>query len=184
MFRKTKEGLSTKLNKINRLVFIFSVITQLFYIGYLIYSIVAEKGIQIANVILVVVSTVYFIFFLINERKVGKEAKEAKAKNKKFKKWGKRFVKLYTLGIAVYTMYFNIADAGVEGINWLSLISNIFMIGLWFYQVYLDLVMWFIKRQIQKIKEKVGFAATSIKTKAQEMKMKKTKTSDIEVVNE
>ena len=171
MFQKTKEALSTRLEKITRLTFVFSVITQLFYIGYLVYSVIAQKGIQIANIILTVISVVYFIFFLINERKEGKDAKEAKAKNKKFKKWGKRFVKLYTLGIALYSMYFNIVDAGILGINWISLISNIFMIGLWFYQVYLDLLLWFIKRQIQKIKEKVGQAATGIKTKAQQVKM-------------
>ena len=170
MIAKTNEGLTNKLNKIIKLTFTINIITQIFYLGYLIYSITSGKGILIANIILLSVSAIYLIFFIINESKEGKDAKEAKAKNKKFKKWGKRFVKIYTLGIALYSMYFNIVEFGMEDFNVLSFISTILMVMLWFYQVYLDLLLWFIKRQIEKIKNKISTATRNLKEKVSKKK--------------
>lgn len=163
MSKEGKGNLVSKFNKITKIVFAFNIITQLVYICYLSYAISSNTGNIIANIVLLSISVVYFIFFLINSRKTGKEGKAAKVKNKKFRKWGKRFVKLYTLAVALYSMHVNISNFGLEEFNLLSFIVTIFMLGLWFNQVILDIVLWVVKRQISKMKSFLGSTASNMK---------------------
>lgn len=75
MFEKSKEFLSEKLNKINKLAFVVNIALQILYIAYLGYSLYAKKGIVICNIILLLVSFVYLIVFIISEYQEGKKQK-------------------------------------------------------------------------------------------------------------
>lgn len=165
MFEKSKEFLSEKLNKINKLAFVVNIALQILYIAYLGYSLYAKKGIVICNIILLLVSFVYLIVFIISEYQEGKKQKKLEKTNKAFKKWSKRFVKLYTLAVGLYSLYYSAIDFGLANFNYWSFIYTIFMLILWFFQLYLDLVMFVVKRQLNKIKVGISNVSSNIKKK-------------------
>lgn len=170
MFEKSKELLTEKLNKINKIAFVINIVMQILYIAYLGYSLHAKKGIVLANIILLIVSFVYLIIFIITEYQEGQNQKKLEKTNKAFKKWSKRFVKLYTLAVGLYSLYYSAVDFGLANFNYWSFICTIFMLILWFFQLYLDLVIFFVKRQLNKIKVGISNVSSNIKKKFEKNK--------------
>lgn len=74
-------------------------------------------------------------------------------------------MKLYTLAVGLYSLYYSAIDFGLVNFNYWSFIYTIFMLMLWFFQLYLDLVMFVVKRQLNKIKVGISNVSSNIKKK-------------------
>ncbi|MBR2903464.1 MAG: hypothetical protein IKC37_02340 [Clostridia bacterium] len=152
-----KEALLKTLHIVKLIAYFFGLLTQLVYIGFLIYTcVVKTEGEKIANIILLSVAVSYFIFFVILT-KFGRDMdakKHSKIANTIFK-WCKRLVKLYTIGVMVYGIFFLTGRATIA-----SVLMCAFMITTFVLQLVFELLVFIITRQTKK-------AIGAIKTKMQ-----------------
>lgn len=126
MLAYTKAAGKKILRDISIFALVCSVITQLFYIFYLIYAILNTVGIFEVNLIMLVLSCAYFGFFL-HSLNFGKKKKLAATVAKAFK-WSKRLIKLLNLGIMIYGIVYTATEpdalsiilTAVMGVLWLS----------------------------------------------------------------
>ena len=96
--------------------------TQALSILYLLYAVITQTGVFVANVILLTLALGYFIFFLVMETKKGQ--RKVKKLVKQIYGWCKRLIKLLTIGITLYGLI--VAKADFEPISFLILILMIF----------------------------------------------------------
>ena len=152
-----KEALLKTLHIVKLIAYFFGLLTQLVYIGFLVYTcFVKTEGEQIANIILLSVAVSYFIFFVILT-KFGRDMdakKHSKIASTIFK-WCKRAVKLYTIGVLIYGIFFLAGRATVVSILLCSSMITTFVLQLVF-----ELLVFIITRQTKK-------AIGAIKTKMQ-----------------
>ena len=83
MFDYTKAALFEVVEDFKKIITGINITTQALTIVYLIYTLIANTGVMIANAILLSLSIAYFIYFLMSSRK------EKKNHKKQMKKWKK-----------------------------------------------------------------------------------------------
>ena len=125
-------------NDVRKISLVCSILTQLFYIFYLIYAIGTGVGIFSVNLVMLVLSSTYFAFFVYNHV-YGTKNLLAKALNETFK-WCKRLIKLLNLGIMVY----GIVVTAVEP-DPLSVILTVVMAVLWLADILLEITVIIVK---------------------------------------
>lgn len=121
MLDYTKVAIKQIEKDVKRVAFIGSILAQLIYIAYLIYTIWTKQGFFAVNVGLLVLSVAYFAFFLYAN------AQEFKATTKRrvrviFKRC-KQLIRIFTLGVMGYGIYLTAGETSTP-----SVIFLVFMI--------------------------------------------------------
>lgn len=180
MFKYTKAVLNDIVNDLRKFLMIFTIVTQVFYIGYIIYAIVTGTGNAYVNYVLLAISVIYFAIYLIAIVKKDKATKALKSVTGHVKKILKLLLKAFNLGIALYGMYY-----ATTQINPVSIILTTFMILFWVMQALSEIIYFFAKRRIemmiagvQKDTEKISnvknfFGNTIKKIKGEKIEEKK-----------
>ena len=125
-------------NDVRKISLVCSILTQLFYIFYLIYALGTREGIFAVNLVMLVLSSTYFAFFMYNHVYGTKKAL-AKAVCESFK-WCKRLIKLLNLGIMVYGIVVTSGNPDP-----LSVILTVVMAVLWVADILLEITVHIVK---------------------------------------
>ena len=102
MFDYTKAAFKKTIDDFKLVDYVRNILTQIVYIGYLIYALIIAKDYLWANVILLTLSVAYFVFFLFATAGAHKANKKTRSIVKSIYKRCKQLVKLFTLGLTVY----------------------------------------------------------------------------------
>lgn len=127
MFDYTKAAFRQTLSDLKKVDYVRVILTQLVYLGYLVYTLIAKTGLFWVNVFLLALSFSYTVFYLITT-KFGKNLdgnKEMKAGTKTAYVWIKRAVRIFTLGIAVYGVCYTAQDPS----PWNVLFTALMIVG-------------------------------------------------------
>lgn len=144
MFDYTKSVFTKTVDDLKKIAFFFGASLQLFQIGYLIYALCIGSGIVAANIVLLVLSSAYFLFMLyINANDVKKEIKRIL---KTIYRWGKRLIKLFTLGVSVYGLFITASET-VTVKSLVSIVLLVFMLIAWVLDVLFSLIIVIIERR-------------------------------------
>lgn len=122
MLEYTKAAFSKIINDFKKIFNGIKITTQALSILYLLYAVISQTGVWIANVILLTLALGYFVFFLVMETKKG--SRQVKKRVKHIYGWCKRLIKLLTIGITVYGLV--LAKADFEPLSFLLVILMIF----------------------------------------------------------
>lgn len=143
MLDYTKTAVEKVVNDFKQLNYLRDIATQILYIFYLLYALIAGAGIMLVNGILLFLSSAYFLFFLLVT--TGKTDK-AKIKTRKIVRnvftRCKQAIKLFSLGVMIYGIY-----ATTTHVTALSVILSAFLIVGWILQVVFEVILrFFINR--------------------------------------
>ena len=148
MFDYTKTAANKIIADFKRFFYWCQVVTQVVYIGYLIYALFTNTKLWIVNSILLVLSVAYFLFFLIA---TAKEAnKTLKKRVKIFFRRCKQALNLFTLGVMVYGIWQTSTNAKP-----FSVILTALMIVCWVLQVLFEVILKFVLDKAHLIWEAV-----------------------------
>ena len=125
-------------NDVRKISLVCNVFIQIFYIFYLIYAILSSVGVFYVNLVMLVLSSAYFAFFLYNHL-YGKNTALSKAIRESFK-WCKRLVKLFNLGIMIYSIVVTAVEPDP-----LSIILTVLMALLWVADILLEITVIIVK---------------------------------------
>ena len=128
----TKAAIKLIINELKSFAFIANSITQLATMGYLSYNLITNK-LWYINIPLLVLALSYFIFtFVCYVKEVKKDTqKEVKA----FLKWTKRGLKLFPIGIAIYSLFL-----ATSNLTPIALISPIIITVGWLLDVLINIL--------------------------------------------
>lgn len=148
MLDYTKAAFSKILNDLKRLLYLIEVVSNLFTIIYLTYSLIVGNGYLWANIPLLVLTGGFFIFFLIVTR--GRydydKNNRLRQKVKTVVKYGKRIIKTGTLGISVYGFF--LLGSKATPVN--ALLTAFMIIG-WVLQIVFDIVVHVINSYVSLV---------------------------------
>jgi hypothetical protein len=140
------------MNDFKKLLYVIEIVSNVFTIAFLLYSIIAGNGYLWANIPLLVLTGGFFLFFLIVTR--GKyyynDNPRLTKKVRKIIKYGKRTIKTATLGISVYSFFL----LGSKATVWNAILTALMVIG-WVLQVVFDIVVHVIESYIELVKAAV-----------------------------
>lgn len=125
-------------NDVRKISLVCNVVTQLFYMFYLLYALLTYAGIFYVNLVLLILSSAYFAFFIYNHV-YGTRKKLANALTQSFK-WSKRLIKLFNLVIMIY----GIVSTSVAP-DPLSVILTVLMAVLWVADILLEITVTIVK---------------------------------------
>jgi len=145
MFDYTKGVFLKTVNDLKKIAFCFTCAVHVFQIVYLIYALCAPTGIFAVNVILLALCIAHFIFSIY---KHGNEIKKSTKKAvRRTYKWAKRFLKLLTLSISVYGLFFSLSQP-LTKMSALSLIVLIFSLLCWTLGFLFDILILIAEKRI------------------------------------
>lgn len=105
MLDVTRETLKRTSKKMKKITYIVEILVQLFYMGYLVFALIFQKGIVVANSILLSLCFGYFLFYIMTLKyKYSKKEKLQRKKIKRFVKWAKIIIKIIVIGFAIIEM--------------------------------------------------------------------------------
>lgn len=157
---------------IKKFAFIFSLLTQIIYIGYLVYALIAGSGIFYANIILLVLSYTYSVFIVINRIKQSKKPEDSEKNVKKIYRRAKICINALTLGATLYGIFIatsspdtaSVIFASFTTITWL--LSVLLEIVVVIFEKYSELVAAAIEKDLYQFKKWIpGTDAPEIKEK-------------------
>ena len=149
MLDYTKAAIKKTIDEFKRVDYIRNVATQVLYIAYLTYALIAGAGVRIACAILLGITLCYFVFFfIVTTGRVGRLRKKAKKVVTKVFTRCKQLIKLFTLGVMIYGIY-----ATTKLVTPLSVILSAFMIVGWILQIVFEVIFKFFLNRAQFILE-------------------------------
>lgn len=143
MFDYTKAAFNKMVDDIKRVAFIALIIVQALAIIFPLYSIIAQTGNLIVNIVLLAVSIAYLVFYIVTHNKDSDKIKSTKKKVKTVYKVVKFSAKTVSLGIAIYALLISTKEADL-----ISLIIVALMIIGWILQISLELAYIFVKKRV------------------------------------
>lgn len=144
MLDYTKAAISKIKGDFEKIFYIFKIVSQIITILYLVYTLIAGSGIWVANAILLLLAVAYFGFFLFAEaREADKLLKKQVAA---IYKYCRRAVKIFTLGVAVYSIFLTTSAPSPFSI----LLTVLMLVGL-VLQLLLDVASFIINNYFQLI---------------------------------
>lgn len=144
MLDYTKAAIAKTVEDFKRLDLIRNVSTQIFYILYLVYTLIAGTGVIIANAILLMLSVSYFVFFVYATKQEVK--KTLKKTVKRVFKRCKQLIKLFTLGVMIYGICSAAGHATV-----LSVLLTVMLVVFWILQIVFEVLFHIIVGRVQFI---------------------------------
>jgi hypothetical protein len=151
MFDYTKAAVEKLVEDFKKVVYVLTLGTQVAYIFYLCYALLAPSGNPIINGLLLVLSLAYLVFFLVmTEYGKTPDGKQAQKRVKQIYGICKKLIKLYTLGLAVYGLCMT-----ANNVNPFSLILTVFMVVGFVLQIIFDTLLGIISKRVNLIIEAV-----------------------------
>ena len=149
MLDYTKMAIRQTVADLKRTDYIRNVATQIIYIVYLLYNLIAGAGYLALNIVLLIISAAYFVFFLL-VTSFGKspEGKALKKRGTAVYVWCKRLIKLFTLGLTVYGIC-----TAVGHVSALSVILAALMIVGWCLQIIFEVLIRILTNRVNFILE-------------------------------
>ena len=138
MLDYTKKVFAKTVEDLKMLAFVCSLALQSFQIFYLIYALCSGSGILAANIALLAISSAYLIFMIYIRWKQTK--KEIRRLFKTIYRWGKRLIKLFTLGVSVYGIYITYSQTATVS-TIISVILLVFMLLAWVLDLLLEVTI-------------------------------------------
>ena len=120
---------------IKRFTLVFSILTQVLYIGYLVYALVLNLGFSWLNIPLLAVSVAYFVFYLVIRGKNGKKIKEAGKNIRHSFKFIKISAASFNLAVLLYSIW-----AFPEEVEPISIVFATLMTVVWVLQLVFELI--------------------------------------------
>ena len=142
MLNYTRAVINESIKDLKKFLFAFSLITQLLYVGYLLYAIIADLGLIYLNIVLGVISLAYLVFFVVTHGAEDKNVKRLAYITRHTKTIIKLVINAFTLAVAVYGIYISATNT-----NAISLMLTILMIVFWCVQVVLEVVVFFFEHK-------------------------------------
>ena len=142
MFDYTKVAVNQVISDFKKIARIIGVVTQIFYIVYLIYAVAAHTGILWVNILLLAFSAAYFVFSEImqnkktNDKQKIKENRSVNRTVAKIYKYCKLALRFYPLALAVYGIYH-----AAQSPSFLSVLLLCFTVICWAMQIIFDLLI-------------------------------------------
>ena len=149
MLDYTKTAIDKIIADFKKFIFLFSVVTQVCTIAYLVYSVFANNGPLWANIPLLLLSVTYFVFFLVLSRKdADKVMRKRKAMLRHIFNRSKLFIRLFTMAILVYGVFTTTGNAQP-----LSVVLLAFTLVGWVLQVLFELVTSIVESRAELLME-------------------------------
>ena len=146
MFKYTRAVLNETVSDLRFIWFLFCVVTQIIYLAYLIYTVIAKVGLIYLNIPLLIVSAIYLSVFLILHKYNDKKTKKARKISAHVKTIIKLAINAVALSVAVYGIY--VASTNTDGI---SIMLTTLMLIFWCAQVVLEIVVMFFEKKADQI---------------------------------
>lgn len=171
MFKYTKSAIFDSFDFIKKLIYVFQVSIQIFYIGYVGYRIYGKTGNFIANIILLAISILYLLFQIItNNEFYTKEQLKFKKNYKWIFKGSKYLINMYIIVLSILVLVNN-----KETVNNTEMLLTTIMILAFFSSIVFDVILILIENQItlinsalhydmQMFKENHGFTTAAVRT--------------------
>ena len=156
MIDYTKVALKKVYEDFKQFVYVFQVCVYILYTFYLVFAIATKTGILAVNILLLIISVSYLIFFLIYHQKK-KQNKELKKIVTEIFKWSRRAIKLFTIGVALYSVY-----ETSKNVTPLSVMLASFMVIGFIFDLLFDFIIRFISKRIQFVYEAIQADAETI----------------------
>lgn len=144
MFDYTKATIHQIINELRLSISVIGKLTKIATIIYFIYAIFAPSGYLFANIILGTFALAHFIFELITADKQDKKTKKTKTLIKHIHTWCEIGVKVITLGLIFYSLYFSIVTPSFVSL----LLAGLMAIG-WILQVFIEIITLIIESKWQ-----------------------------------
>ena len=149
MLDYTKMAIRQTVSDLRRVDYIRNVATQIIYILYLVYNLIAGAGYLALNIVLLVISAAYFAFFLtVTACGKSPEGRRLKKRGTAVYVWCKRLIKLFTLGLTVYGIC-----TAVEHVSALSVILAALMIVGWCLQIVFEVLIKILTNRVNFLLE-------------------------------
>ena len=129
--------------------FIANLIAQITMLGYLTYNLITSSGLWYINLALLVISLVYFTFSIIT--RVKEVQKKTQAEVKRALKWTKRVLKLYPIGIALYSLFL-----ATSNLTPIALISPIVITVAWLLDIIINVLYLIIEARATLIMDSLA----------------------------
>ena len=172
MFIYSRAVFNKIIEDIKKFIFIFSLIMQTVYIGYLVYAIVIGAGILYVNITLLILAYTYAVFIVINQAKQKKISKNAQATVKKIYRRSKIFVNAFTLASTLYGVFIASSDAGTVAIILAAFTSIVWLLSVlleilsYIFEKYAELITGAFEKDLYQFKKWLpGTDAPEIKDK-------------------
>ena len=146
MFKYTRAVLNETVSDLRFIWFLFCVATQIIYLAYLTYAVIAKVGLIYLNIPLLIISAIYLVVFLILHKKKDKKSKKARQISAHVKTIIKLAINAVALAVAIYGIY--IASTNADGI---SIMFTTLMLIFWCAQVILEIIVAFFERKADQI---------------------------------
>ncbi len=133
MFDYTKTAVNKIWTDFKKFFYICNIVTQIVYLTYLAYALIAQTGNPWVNGILLALSLAYFVFFLVmTTGEKTKEKKRGKKIGDRIFKYLKQLIALYNLAVIVYGFYgVYTASSHVTIASLIQLVQIVFMTIGW-----------------------------------------------------
>ena len=150
MLDYTKAVVQKIKSDFNALVALFQFATQVFYILYLVYALIKGTGHLWVNLVLLVLSLAFLGFSIAVKTGYLKSKKQTSRRVKTIFAWAKRVIKLYPIGLMVYTVY-----ATTQSVDTMSVLLTALMIVGWVLGIVFELITYFLVSRFEMIMEGV-----------------------------
>lgn len=160
MFDHAQVALNIIVDDFKKILFFIGLFTQICYMAYLVYALIAASGNVVVNAVLLALSVAYFVFtILAREKKQKKDkGKTARKTAKLIYKYSKIAVKLYPLAISIYGLYH-----AAEAPAFFSVLLLCFTLVGWILQIVLDLFLSVVGKRLSLLKDGLSMDVQEIK---------------------
>ena len=163
MLDYTKVAANQIVSDFKKIAYFLGVVTQIFYIAYLIYAVAANTGIVWVNAALLVLSVAFFVFYVIIQNKKTKDKQKIKAEKSlnrtvtKIYKYCKLALRLYPLALSIYGMY-----GAAQSPSFLSVLLLCFTVICWAMQIIFELLIAVVTNRLTLLFDGVKADVTEI----------------------
>ena len=140
MLDYTRVAISNTVKDFKRLAYIFNISTQLLYIAYLVYALIADIGFFTLNIILLVLSAGYSVFYILTYG--NKEIKQERRITARIYKCSVMLAKCIGLATTVYGIYMATEQVSVVTV----VLAALTTVG-WTLNVVITLVFYFLEAE-------------------------------------
>ena len=149
MIDYTKAAVNKLISDFKRFFYFFQIGAYIVYILYLVYALISQRGIVYVNVILLLLTAAYLTFFICY-RQSEMQNKRLKQTVKTIFKWSKRGIKLFTIGVALYGIYYTAKEVTV-----ISVVLSAFMLIGFILDILFEAVICFVTNKINFVYEAI-----------------------------
>lgn len=140
LFQNTRTAISKTIDEIKLFILVFTLISEVAYVGYLIYAIIAGLGNLYVNITLIAITAFYTGLYVANHSTKDKRLKRFEKNTKHVLNWTKILAKGFEVGVIVYTIV-------ISGNSFtpLTAVFSVLTIIAWVVQLVLELIVMYVE---------------------------------------